>query len=695
MNRTLLLLLLPVALVAQTEIRGFAPSLVPKQRALEERARAVPDRARIREYMQHMSQVPHNAGSPASKAVAEYVLSLLKGWGYDAEIEEYEALLPTPKSRLLEMTAPSYFKAKLQEPQLVPAKSVDQQLPTYNAYAAAGDITAPLVYVNYGIAEDYDYLKKLGIDVKGKIVIARYGGSWRGVKPKLAYEHGAVGCLIYSDPHEDGYFAGDAYPKGPFRPPDGVQRGSVMDMAVYPGDPRSPGWASEKGAKKLPLNKVTTLQKIPVLPISYADAQPLLESLEGPVAPSSWRGALAMTYHIGPGPARVHLEVDFDWPTRPVYDVIAKLRGSEFPSQWVLYGNHHDAWVYGAADPLSGTSALLETARTLGELAKQGWKPKRTVVFGIWDAEEFGLIGSTEWVEKHAADLDKDAVVYFNSDQSTRGKLHVGGSHTLEQFMSEIARDVKDPETGKSLLEEELKDRPRPNRGFRLEPLGSGSDYTPFIHHAGIASVNLGFSDERSGGAYHSIYDSFDWYTRFADPKFAYEQTLTQVMATALLRFADAPLVPFEFRRLSRTLDDYVNEIKKLPGGAKLQLDDLRKEIRLLNLTAASFEAHYRQALERAAASSPKKLAEVNQTLYRSERTMLSAEGLPGRAWFKHQLYAPGLYTGYSAKTLPGIREAAEAGDWKEASRQAQSVAAAVQTLDRQIREAEQSLAGL
>ncbi|MDQ6707041.1 MAG: M28 family peptidase, partial [Acidobacteriota bacterium] len=380
--RLVVALFLPVCLFsAESSIRGFPADALAAQKKWEEKARAIPEAARVGRYIQRMSDDPHLAGTPASKAVADYILGLMREWGLDARIEEFEALLPTPVSRTLEMVEPKKFRAKLQEPAIPEDKdSADaNQVPTYNAYSGSGDVTAPVVYVNYGVPADYDYLAEHKVDVKGKIVIARYGGSWRGTKPKTAYEHGAVGCLIYSDPRDDGYFQGDVFPKGAFRPADGVQRGSVMDMVLYPGDPLSPGWASEKGSKRLPLSEAKTLMKIPVLPISYADARPLLENLEGPVAPENWRGALPFTYHLGPGPTKARLQVEVDNSTHPLHDVIVRIPGTAFPDEWILYGNHHDAWVHGASDPASGAAPLLEVARTLSELLKQGWKPKRTI----------------------------------------------------------------------------------------------------------------------------------------------------------------------------------------------------------------------------------------------------------------------------------------------------------------------------
>ncbi|MDQ6759843.1 MAG: M28 family peptidase, partial [Acidobacteriota bacterium] len=519
-----------IALLAQTPssepIRGFPQSQWAAQHALEQKAQALPEPDRIRAYMERMAEVPHHAGSAGSLAVAQYALGLFKEWGLNAKIEEFEALLPYPTARTLELIAPVKYRAALQEPALPGDRYTSQagQLPTYNAYSGAGDVTAPLLYVNYGTPEDYEYLAKQGIDVKGKIVIARYGKSWRGVKPKVAAEHGAVACLIYSDPRDDGYYQGDVYPKGALRPPQGAQRGSVMDMAVGVGDPLSPGFASEKGGRRLSIGEAKTLMKIPVMPISYADATPLLQNLEGPVAPDLWRGALPFTYHIGPGPATAHFKLTFDNSTRPLHDVIASIPGSTSPDEWIVIGNHHDAWVNGAHDPLSGATALLETARSLAVLSKQGWRPKRTIVFALWDGEEFGLIGSTEWVEKHQSELTQKAVAYINSDTNSQGNLGASGSHTLETFLGEVLRDLKDPRgSGKSLLETartrtrtagETPGDPPPQPGFHLGPLGAGSDYVAFIDHVGIASLNLGFGGPNQGGVYHSIYDDYEWFKR-------------------------------------------------------------------------------------------------------------------------------------------------------------------------------------
>lgn len=711
---SLLLLAAPLALLpaGPDSIRGFDPASQSEELKWEQQVRGIPEASRVRTYMERMSDKPHLAGTPASKAVAQYILGQMHEWGLSAKIEEFEALLPTPKGRSLEMTEPKFFKAKLEEGPIDVDKSSKNadMVPTYNAYSGDGDVTAPLVYVNYGVPDDYETLRKQGIDVRGKIVISRYGGSWRGIKPKVAQEHGAVGCLIYSDPKDDGYFAGDVYPKGAYRPADGVQRGSVMDMVLYPGDPLSPGWASEPGAKKLALSEAKTLMKIPVIPISYGDAQPLLANLDGPVAPVDWRGALPITYHMGPGGTKVHLKVTMDNSTHPLHDVIVTIPGSQYPDQWVMFGNHHDAWVHGASDPLSGTAPLMETARALAELGKKGWKPKRTIILAAWDGEEFGLVGSTEWMEKHAEELNQKLIVYMNSDSNGKGRLNVGGSHTLEAFMQEIARDVLDPVSGKSLLTEMLS-RPRragggsgvatptadgPSGEFRIGPLGSGSDYTPFLQHLGIASLNVGFGGDGGGGVYHSNYDDFYWYTHFSDTEFLYGETLSKVTSTVLMRLADAPVLPFEFGHLTATVRRYLDEIEKLPNQTrKPNLAGVKADIDKLQAAANGFDSAYAKALPKLTSATAQKLGPVNDLLFKSERALTLDPGLPGRPWFRHRIYAPGMYTGYAVKTLPGIREAVEAGDPVLAEQQAAQVSQVLRTLTEQVQHAQKMLQSL
>ncbi|MBL8296232.1 MAG: M28 family metallopeptidase [Bryobacterales bacterium] len=690
MRRGLVVALLAGQLVwGQTQVRGFTEDQAAVLRDLERKLKAVPDPVRARAYMEKMAAEPHHAGAPATKAVAEYALGLFQQWGYDAKIEVFEALLPFPTARSLEMTAPVKFKAKLAEPVLKedPDSGDKNQLPLYNAYSASGDVAGLLVYVNYGVPEDYERLKKLGIDVKGKVVIARYGKSWRGTKAKTAQENGAVGCLIYSDPHDDGFFQGDVFPRGPFRPGVSAQRGSVMDMPVMVGDPLSPGWASEPGGKRLKREEAISIMKIPVLPVSWEEAKPLLEQLGGPVAPDSWRGALPLTYHVGPGPANVRMKTDFDWTSKPVYNVVATMTGRELPDEWIIYGNHHDAWVNGASDPVSGAVALLETARAFAELKKQGWTPRRTLKFALWDAEEFGLVGSTEWVEKHRDELQRKAVAYFNSDTNNGGKLGAGGVPMLNTFFREVMRDNVDPQSNRDLLTLAEEDDKKPR--FKLSPMGAGSDYVAFLHHAGIASLNIGFNKAGGNGTYHSIYDSVAWFTAHMDSDFQYSRALAQVMGTAMLRMSQAPVLPFEFGTVESTVREWTEELaSKKPG----DLGAVRQALDGLRAASAIYEAAYIKAQGKA---TPGQLAEVNRALREAERTLTDPAGLAGRNWYKHTLYAPGLYTGYSARTLPGIREPLDLGRKSEAQAGAGPLAAAIQRLTAKVRQATEALGAI
>ena len=699
--------------VDQKNLMGFSDSSSASERALEAQFDSFLKAENLRERMKRMSARPHHVGTAFDKENAEFILSQFKLWGWDAQIEQFEVLFPTPKTRVVEMTTPEKFTLKLNEPEVAGDSTSGQQteqLPTYNAYSIDGDVTAPLVFVNYGVPADYEELTRRGIDVKGKIVIAKYGGSWRGIKPKVAAEHGAVGCIIYSDPRNDGYYQGDVYPTGAWRNENGVQRGSVMDMPVFPGDPLTPGVGATKNAKRLALRDATTLTKIPVLPISYADALPLLKNLDGAVVPEQWRGALPITYHFGGSTPTVHLKLEFNWDTKTIYDVIAKMKGSERPDEWIIRGNHHDAWVNGAEDPLSGQVAMMEEARAIGELAKTGWQPKRTLVYCAWDGEEEGLLGSTEWVETHADELSQKAVVYINSDSNGRGFLGIGGSHTLEKFMNDVARDVADPETKMTVWEraraaEIVNGSPSAKKDamersdLRIDALGSGSDYTPFLQHLGIASIDIGFGGESGGGSYHSIYDSFDHYLRFGDPTFEYGVALAKVGGHAVMRLADAETLPFDFTNFADTIGQYVNEVTRLADTMRdetrttnqlissgmlkavqdptktfvvpavkddvpyLNFAPLQNALAKLNKSAARFRK----------ASTGKSLSKdqqvrLDEILFKSERSLTDSNGLPRRDWFRHEIYAPGFYTGYGVKTLPGIREAIEQRNWKEAA---------------------------
>ena len=711
-------LLLAASPETEQPLNGYSAATSRTQRDWETKFRAIPLPQNQRDYMQRLSARPHHVGSPYDKDNAEWMLAKFKEWGLDANIETFDVLFPTPKVRVVELLEPTKFVAKLQEPALAVDPTSNQQaeqLPTYNAYSADGDVTAPLVYVNYGIPDDYEKLDRMGVSVKGAIVIARYGNSWRGIKPKVAAEHGAVGCLIYSDPADDGYVQGDVFPSGAWRPRDGVQRGSVADMPLYPGDPLTPGVGATKDAKRLDLKDAKTLTKIPVLPISYADAQPLLAALKGEVVPEAWRGSLPQTYHVGPGPAKVHLKVQSNWDIKPVYDVIAKIPGAAYPDQWVLRGNHHDAWVNGAEDPISGQVAELEEARALGELLKQGWKPKRTIIYASWDGEEPGLLGSTEWAEQHADELQQHAVAYINSDSNGRGSFFASGSHSLEHFLNAVTRDIQDPEKApmsvwerrRMTLEERAKPeerddlRKRPDN--RIGALGDGSDYAPFLDHLGIASVDIGFGGEDEGGIYHSIYDDFYWYTHFSDTNFVYGRALAQTAGTAVMRLADSDLLPYEFSDMADTVHRYAGELEKLLADRQKEAVERQQELKegmyqavsdpkqpmgpppalppvpylnfapLDNAVAALTRGaqHYQTALVAASAGGlhlPEgALADLNAKLLRSERLLTDAQGLRERPWFKHQIYAPGAYTGYGVKTLPAIREPLEERKYQEA----------------------------
>jgi N-acetylated-alpha-linked acidic dipeptidase len=714
----------------EAPLAGYSVESSHTERDWEQKFRATPDPANLRAYMQRLSAHPHNVGSPYDKDNAEWILAKFKEFGLDAHIESFNVLFPTPKERLVELVdGGPHFVAKLQEP-AVPgdptSNQQSEQLPTYNAYSADGDVTGPLVYVNYGIPDDYEVLERNGVSVKGAIVIARYGHAWRGIKPMVAAEHGAIGCIIYSDPRDDGYSPGVTYPEGAWRPKEGVQRGSVQDSTEFMGDPLTPGIGATADAKRLPIKNAPTLTKIPVLPISYADAEPLLAAIAGPVVPPAWRGGLPITYRLGPGPGKVHLKMSSNWDIKPLYDVIAKIPGAQFPDEWVLRGNHHDAWVNGAEDPVSGQVALLEEARSLGALVKAGWKPKRTIIYCAWDGEEPGLLGSVEWAETHADELRKHAVAYINSDSNGRGVLGAEGSHTLEKLVNDVAHDVQDPETKltvwkrwqldsiKSASSDEERQELRQRKDIRIGISGGGSDHAGFQNFLGIAVVDASFGDEDGGGIYHSIYDDFYWYTHFSDTDFVYGRTLSQFNGSMIMRLADADLLPFDFSDFADTVQTYV---KGLQTFSTKMRDDIRErnleiEEGVFTATADPKKAYFppkkedlppyldfsplqnsADALSRSAGEYQKALtaadanggsaltsasiAEVNGLLIQSERKLTTPEGLPGRFWYKHQIYAPGVYTGYESKAIPAVREAIEQKKWKQAE-QAMARAAAV-----------------
>jgi N-acetylated-alpha-linked acidic dipeptidase len=707
-------------------IPGFTAERSAAQRALEGRLDATLKAADQGAWMEELAAMPHHVGSPGGRRNAERLAALFRGWGYETAIEEFQVLFPTPRRLELEMLAPHPHRALLTEPGIPgdsSATRAEGALPIYNAYSADGEVTGELVYVNQGLPEDYEELARRGIEVRGRIVLARYGGSWRGVKPKVAAERGAIGCILFTDPRGDGFFQGDPYPQGGYRPEGGAQRGSVADMPIHSGDPLTPGVAATASASRLPLAEARLITRIPVLPISSADALPLLAALTGPVVPESWRGGLPVTYHFGPGPARVRLAVASDWRLAPIWDVIARWPGSELPDQWILRGNHHDAWVFGATDPVSGLVAMLDEARAVAALARAGAPPRRTVVYAAWDGEEAGLLGSTEWVEAHAAELERHAVAYLNTDSSASGMLGAGGSALLEELVEGVAREVDDPRKGIAVADRlraaallsgdaAVAEAARGGRAVRLEPLGSGSDFTPFLQHLGVASLNLGFGGEDEYGQYHSAYDSVEHFRRFMDPDHAYGVTMARVGGRLTLRLANADLLPFRPVAFAAAAAGFVREVEELAVRLRREAQDRDRELseglheavqsprvhrapppRLdpvpflnfapldnavarLQTSAAACEAALRRS--ESVALPAERRREVDTILRGLERALTSPEGLPGRPWYRHLLYAPGLYTGYGTKTLPAVREALELRRWAEAEEQVPRAAAAL-----------------
>lgn len=676
-------------------------------------------------WLKTMSAGPNHLGSPHNQANGDLIAKMFREWGWQVKRADYQVLYPTPISTALELVGPVSKTLGGQEPGIPQDETSNKlagALPPYVAYQGDGDVTAPVVYVNYGLPADYEALARRGISVKGKIVIARYGGGWRGLKPKLAQEAGAIGCLIYSDPQQDGYGSADTYPNGGGRPPAGVQRGSVMDMTTYPGDPLTPGVAATKDARRLTRETSTTVLKIPTLPISYADATEILTRLKGAPVPSDWRGGLPFHYRFGGSDdVKVRLKVESEWSLKTISNVIATLPGSSKKDEWVVRGNHYDGWVFGASDPLSGEVAMMSEAKALGALWKSGWRPKRSIVYASWDGEEPGLLGSTEWVEENIAELRQKAVIYINSDSNGRGFLGADGSAQFTSLIGKIAADVKDPQTGASVAERwRAAVRAKAFDGLRGNPaalaaaelggdqpmdaLGSGSDYTAFIHHAGVSSINIGFGGEgESAGSYHSIYDSYDHFVRWDDPGLAYGAALSKVAGRLVMRLADAEALPVRFGPVAGAARAYLNEIKTLidnrrkederrtaltadmyrlgsdprdpigPPLAKaatpaLDLAVLDTAITKLDAAAKAFDSAIAAKGDSLTAA---QTAALNARLRDIEQTLLSPSGLPFRPWFRNILYAPGRFTGYGSKTLPGVREAVEERRFDDATREA------------------------
>ncbi len=680
-------------------IDGFAPSELMQQRRFEEQFRSVPKPASAREHLRILTAEPHVAGSMEDYKTAIYVRDQWRSYGIAADIEEYQVLLPLPKTpSVVEMIAPRRERLKVQEEIIAEDSSSSSRkiVPLFNGYSASGDVTAPLVYVNYGLPEDYAALKKLGVDARGKIVIARYGNSFRGVKAKVAEENGAVGILIYSDPADDGYVQGDVYPKGPWRPSSSAQRGSVQYLFQYPGDPLTPGTPSIKGTPRLKMQEVTDIPRIPVQPISYGDAQVLLRQLGGAVRPKGFQGGLPFAYHTGGGSGandvRVHLRTDMDYQVRTIWDVIGRIDGALEKDRWVLMGNHRDAWTFGAVDPNSGTAALLEAARSFGQLLKSGWSPRRTIVLCSWDAEEYGLIGSTEWAEQHADELQQKAVAYLNVDVAVSG-ANFGASSvpSLWKLIRGAARDVRDPKTGKSVYQA-WQDKSRdaqPEADLtsvssgarariteaRIGALGSGSDYTPFLQHLGVPSIDMGFGGDY--GVYHSAYDSFHWMEKFGDPTFEYHAAAAQLWGTIALRLAMASGLPFDYTDYATQIREYLTETERTAGRRKLadsfDAKTLSAAVNDFAEEAARVDKRRRDTIQEFGKAAPQaekenansveltqRLHRINDALIATERALTDTRGLRGRPWYTHQIYAPGFYTGYAAQPLPDLRQAIE-----------------------------------
>ena len=712
-------LTMPHYLLAAEQIHGFSKDRSDDQYALEASYDEKIDVKNIESWIEFMSSKPHHTGSLFDREVVEFIADKYRGWGYDTEIVTYHVLMPTPKRRRLELVEPVTYTAKLTEQALDadPSTAPDGQLPPYNAYSPDGDVLGEVVFVNYGLLEDYEDLARRGVSVEGKIALAKYGRSWRGIKPKIAEEHGAIGTLIYSDPQDDGYARGETYPAGAFKHPTGAQRGSIIDLPVRPGDPLTPYVAATEGADRLSLDEVENFVGIPTLPISYEDALPILKALKGPVAPPHWRGALPITYHMGPGPAKVRLEVESNWDVVPAYNVIATMEGSEHPDQWILHGNHHDAWVHGAKDPVSSLAIQMEQARAISELAKSGWRPKRTIKFAAWGAEEQAMMGSTEWVEENAEELSEKLVVYLNTDGNGAGFLSSGGSHSLETYFSQIAHDVEDPHHGVSLADRVrsrnfqsensvTRSRAENSSHYYLYALGSGSDYVAFIQHLGIPSMYIEITGESDHGSYHTGYDTNRFYSTFADPGSVYAPPLAKVTGRAVLRMANADVVPFQIGHFARTVSEYASELMEDLGAARASIaahndrvenDDYKKAWNILKsfvspdskpevpdidvsqmqeavdrleTAAEKFDRAYDKLAREDFALSADRKGELDKLIYTLDRRLMREEGLPRRPWYRNHIYAPGYYTGYAAKTLPGVREAIEEAKWQEVQEQ-------------------------
>jgi len=678
---------------AASALRGFSAAGANAQLARERAFLAMPSAKEAEADFDIMTAEPHHTGSPYQIRLGDYVAEQFTKAGFEAAKYEYSVLLPWPGDRRIDIVAPDSVKLEVEEETLADDRwaSMPGILPAYNAYSPSGDVTGEIVYVNYGVPADYEVLSELGVDVRGKIVLARYGGSWRGIKPKVAAEHGAIGCIIYSDPHEDGYFQGDAYPAGPFRAAGMIQRGSVMDMPRYPGDPSTPGRPSKAGVERLRMDQIPTFAPIPVQPMSYRDAQKILERLRGPVAPEQWRGSLPITYHIGPGPARVRLALQMNYGQRRLINVVGKIAGSVAPDEWIVVGSHRDAWTFGASDSASGHVSMMSVVRAMGRMMKSGWKPRRTVLFVSWDGEEQGLLGSTEWVEDLQTELRAKTAVYVNRDAGASGvNFSASAVHSLTPFVYDLARAIQPEQTDKPLFDAWL-DRARAEAAsggalLKAPPvgaLGSGSDYTAFLDHLGIAALDFGLNGRGDSGTYHSTYDHPGWFKTFIDPQFANSVLAARVTGLAVLRLADAELLPLDYEAYGRQVLEYIREIERQAASVSaadakmVDFAGLKRSATAFMKAGASLRADGDAVLSKSPDASA--LTAINARLVMAERDLIEPAGLPDRPWYRHVIYAPGLYTGYGVKTIPGVREAVDAGNYARAAEQARIVIRALE----------------
>ncbi len=679
-------------------IFGFRDSSA--EGAIESRFLTVPDPKLAEEHLHTLTQAPHMAGTPEDKATAYYVADKFREAGLETEIVEYKVWFNEPKEISVDITAPAGVKMHGPTREHVDGDPYDDDprvvLP-FSAMSPSGDVEADVVYANYGTPEDFEKLEKLKIDVRGKIVLMRYGQNFRGVKLFIAQQHGAGGVILYSDPFDDGWRRGDKYPDGPWRPDTGVQRGSVGYMFEFPGDPTTPGFPSLPSlaeSKRIPPEKSAQMPRIPVTPLSYHDAAPILQHLDGPDSPREWQGSLPFTYHVGPGPVRVRMHLKQDYQYRIIWDVIGRARGSEWPDEWVIAGNHRDAWVYGAVDPNSGTAAMLEAVHGVGELLKSGWRPKRTMIFASWDGEEEGLMGSTEWAEQHESDLEK-ASAYFNMDVAVSGpRFGASAVPSLKQFVRDVTKVVASPKGG--TVYEEWRRLDQPGAPLTLSPaeasadsrrqpaaptqgelpvgdLGSGSDYSAFQQHLGVPSADIGSSG--AYGVYHSVFDNFAWFKKFADPDFLYEQEMARVFGLEVLRMADADVLPYDYEEYGKEIVAYVEMARKK---AENKLGKSAPNMSALIAAAQRFQQAGAKILSQQK-NPPRNPEGINQALRGAERALLLNQGLPHRPWFRHAIYAPGEYTGYAAVVIPGVNEALDKGDVEAARQQIALLTAALQ----------------